>query len=204
MAAEPATLSFGGGLIENQPMDPRSVHVIAHTPLKYLRGEAIGDLASVEVTRGDDRPDEYLAIIRPNEETAPGDYRFDVLLHAETPDRELLPVVRIPVEMRVLHDIQATPSAVNFGARPVGSSPSETIVIQSHSYTKFDVEWSIDATAGIAVQKTADEDSLKEFLVTQQIVSEGENAGTIEFVLRQPGKEDFRIRVAARSLGIVE
>ena len=187
-----------------QPMDCRRIRVRRHTPLKYLLADTNTSFATVEVITSESEANSYEVMVQPGAHAPVGEHQFEVSLHSETPDGDVLPVARVPVVMRVSADVQATPGELNFAACRIGGSPFETVVVQSRAGAPFELNWGVSDGSGISVDEVLNEGSYKAVRVCQDVNAEGEHSGTIEFFVRREGRPDLRIPVAVRYLGIAE
>jgi hypothetical protein len=203
LTVEPRTVSFGDSLIQGQPFPSRSVTVTAHTRLQDLDVVCKPDLVSAQLERVPGDHAKYELTIRPRGDVPVGPFQCSIFLqprHGEGP----LPCVLLPVDGRVLADIQAFPPAVNYGAGRMGGKLSETVVLRSWSSTPFEVERVEQEMPGAAVELVKGEAAEKRFRITQVVKKEGDQSGTVRFHVRPKGGEVRVILVPLGYLGVVE
>jgi hypothetical protein len=202
MSIEPDAVSFGDSLVEGQAFPSRVVQLHAYVPLARVAAKTDSDVVDVELRGSADDGTDRQIVIRPKAGLGAGTHRCEVLIGGETPNGESLPQRRFPVELQVLGDVAATPTAINFGAYPRGSTVAETLVIQTRSGAAIDVECLDLDSPGTRVETVRSDPSFKQFRVNQEVTDVGEHKGTLRFLVRRHGEGEVAIPIAVRYLGL--
>lgn len=179
----PPALHFGE-VIRGQPFTPQTVRVTPKTPIERLEVGCDRSLASVQVKRAAGKNDFELEVLL-QEKVPVGPMRFDVNIRAVTRKGERLPAVGLAVAGQVLPEVQATPPSVIFGARPVGHTVEETIVLHSADGRKFGVDRIEVESPDVVVSRVGQRpDTPRQFHLSQRIARTGHQASTVRFVLQ--------------------
>ena len=167
---QPTLLTFGESLIEGGTCPAGLIRVAALTNLSSFEANSTEpQVASVEV-EATTEPCGYVIRVCPDPSVSAGLYRFDVAVTANTESCNSTVRASIPVEMRVLPDLQIVPPSLSFGILQSDECIEETIVLRSRSGKAFEV-------VGIEVQ-------------------EGEGV-FVEPLMRSEAEASFRIRQVA-------
>jgi len=138
-SCKPKELDFGDALVEGQPYSTRTIDVTCFQPCRDLVVSA--DERGVAVAAKNPSGDglHFQVAVAPGATLASGIHKFKLSLGAVLGSGERTPCVRVPVEARILPDLQIVPSLAHFGDLKVGESREETIVLASRSGRSFDV-----------------------------------------------------------------
>jgi hypothetical protein len=186
---EPRVLDFGESLVMGQSFDSRAVEVTAHMPLDSLVGSWDQALAAVQVIRLPEDPHKFSLQVQPRANLSVGPLKFAITLQPISQDGTRFPGVQVPVEGRVMDDVQVTPSKVLFGARPLGQKVEDTVVVHSLSGRPFEIRRVETASDDVTVNLL--DDSLRasyQFRVTQVVSKPGNETSEVRFTIHTKEK----------------
>lgn len=189
MKLNPQTITYyEKQLVRGQDYCSQSVLVSPSIELDSLLAKCPAELATVEVARRKENNNSFQINITPRKSLPVGPFRFDVLLE---PVREgkVLPIMKLPVEGKVLGDIQAFPDSLILGARNVGEIVTETLTLRSVDDIPFDVTraW-VDSTDTTVESTTVAGVSEKVFRIRQHVTKPGKQEFSIRFSVTKNGK----------------
>ena len=119
-----------------------------------------------------------------------GRHKFKLSLCAVLPSGERTPCVSVPVEVRILPDLQILPSLAHFGDLKVGESREQTIVLASRSGRSFDVPSFESGSKNVEVAPLAsNEPGTRVFRVRFKASKLGSEEGDVRFKIRYQGEE---------------
>jgi hypothetical protein len=201
---EPRELTFGEILVQGQPPESRELLLESLIPLKTLVANCDPPhLAAVTLEPHPDEDHTYSLLIQPQPNLPEGELNFTVSLEGITETGEPLPVYRVPVDGRVLPDIQISPPDILFGACTLGDTVAETIVLRSWSGKPFIVKQIRGIKDDLTIRPIKDTPSHKEFIFTQVIRSAGNHNRVVQLILEEAdGKGSKVIPIRISHLGI--
>ncbi len=190
------TTALPDNLVIGHPFSPLTATATYAVPLENLTVECDPPKAVVTVHGG---PEVFHLQIAPNADLPVGPIQFDVALQPHRKG-EILPTTKLQLH-GVIHDlVEPTPPNVTFGAVPVGSARSQTIILSSRNNTEFFVEsWHAndDGTGVEAVNVDGlDAKTPRTFRIKQAIVELGRQESVVTFVVRLPGSRKADITCA--------
>jgi hypothetical protein len=197
----PGSLSFDDGCIRGWKTQMGRVCLSETLPLASVEAKVDPTLACVKVSELADRPGRYRLEVRPNEWLPRGKFAFDVHIKAITKDGRNLPPIALPVGGRMKEQVEATPDSLSFGARRIGDSAVETIVLQSLVNSRFEV---LEADSSLKeIQLTElrrEQDDRVSYRVAWRISRLGEQTSVATFMV-QSGERRFPLSVRVDSYG---
>ena len=117
-------------------------------------------------------------------QVALGPFKFFITLKAHARDQDELPPFRIPVLGTIHQEIQAIPNAVLFGARIIGTTVTDTIILQSRVGEPFELCGFDRAPENIELAPLSSHSGIKHgFRISWTVSGPGEHSGTIRFQL---------------------
>jgi len=143
---KPTQLDFGDTLVAGRAYPARGIDVTCFQPCRDLVVSA--DERNVAVVAKNPSGDglHFQVAVALGTTLESGTHKFKLSLGAVLASGERTPCVSIPVEARILPDLQIFPSLAHFGDLMVGQSREETIVLASRSGRSFDVP-NVDAAS---------------------------------------------------------
>jgi hypothetical protein len=201
----PPAVSFGERLVRGTPFSAEKVMVTSEIPLERLDVKCPASYASVD-REPIDGANKYMVALHPQESLLAGHFQFDIVLQAVPQDGATVPPVRLHVDGTVMEDVQSSPRALWFGARPVGSGCSETVILRSSSGRAFQVEGVETSSPSIAVAqvRSGGEKDWKLFRVTQEIAAPGLHEEEVRFVVKEVGQPLFKVGLPVTHHGVAD
>lgn len=190
MKLTPVGISYyDNRLIQGQVFPSQTVIVTPAIVLDSLLAKYPAELATVEIARCQERHNDFQVNITPQKGLPLGPFLFDVLLEPVSKDK-FLPIVKLPVEGRVMGDVQALPDSLALGARGIGETLTETITLRSISGVPFEVtrikpDFKDTTVEPITVAGVSD----KAFRICQHITRSGKQMFSLRFfVIKKNGE----------------
>ncbi len=165
-SCKPNQLDFGDSVVEGRPYPSKTIDVTCFQPCREL--EVSADDRNVAVVAKNPSGDglRFQVAVAPGASLDCGTHKFKLSLGAVLPSGERTPHVSVPVEVRILPDLQTLPSLAHFGELKVGASREETVVLASRSGRSFDVaKWESASKNLEIVPVASDEAGVKVFRV---------------------------------------
>ncbi len=182
---DPAQLNFGS-LQEGEAVPPRTLLVKAVRPVAALEAKSLSDAVPVEVVKSDQPPNAFAVKVAPSSTLPPGPFRHELVLVPKNPSPERLPTYRLTVQGLVIPEYQAVPPALHLGARSVGDTMAETLVLVSAHKRPFEV---IDVEASSSDTVVEPDPKVHphgaQFRVSQRIGETGPRTSNIKFSVRK-------------------
>jgi hypothetical protein len=181
MRFEPSSVYLGRYSELAGPIPPVSVAVRSLIPLRSITAKSNSNRVSVAVRNTGE--DSFELRVSPVQPLPKGPIQSYVRVLAQLPSGESLPEKRLPVTGMITDDLQFSPPAALFGARPLGMMCEETVVLSSLTGEQIEViEWKTES-ASLHVDKAKISSGVA-FRVTQRIVRTGQTEGRVIFKLR--------------------
>jgi Protein of unknown function (DUF1573) len=133
------SLDFGDSLVVGRPYPTRTIDVTCFQPCRKLEVSADERSAAVVAKNPSGDGVHFQVAVAPGATLGSGTHKFKLSLGAVLPSGERTPHVSVPVEVRILPDLQIVPSLAHFGQLKLGESREETIVLASRTGRSFDV-----------------------------------------------------------------
>lgn len=183
LAIAPRSLNFGNRLVHETRHPTESLQVRPIVPISDLTAECDPAVASVRLQRRDGSST-YDLQVTPNLALPVGPFSIQVRLHPNDQDGHPLPTLTVPVEGRVLDEVQPFPLALQLGARQLGETATETISFQCLTGKAFKVRLEpiqppSESLAVIPISESAS--TQPAYRVTQLIAIEGSQTATLTF-----------------------
>lgn len=189
MKLRPRTISFyANQLVRGQAFPSHTAIATPNIELGSLKAKYPAELATVEVARCTEDNNSFQVNITPRKSLPVGPFRFDVLLEPVRKDK-LLPIVKLPIEGRVMGDVQAIPDSVILGARRVGETATETLTLRSEGGVPLVVRrFCADSTDTQIEPFTVKGVSDHVFRINQHITKLGKQVFSIRFSVTKNGE----------------
>lgn len=192
LSVTPELVDFGHELIRGQPIPPRTIKVVAYTPLQSLTVTCTATFAEVHTRRLADpkQPNSYAVTITFHKDMPAGQYRAKVQLTATTATGQKAPPVVVPIQGRVVNYVKAVPAKLILGARAVGETVEETVTLQSYTGEVFAVERIDCGSENISIAPIAK--SANTYQVKTHITRQGSQTEEVIFAVvlaKMPDKE---------------
>jgi hypothetical protein len=179
----PAVLDFGTDLIVGAPFPSRELTVFLPQGdgLSNIEAECVPPEAGNARLRETGRPGEFRVDVTPAPVLPRGRFIFSVMISAEGGGKSAAPVKEVVAVGTVQGDIGAEPARIQFGARVVGASAADQVVLFSRQGRPLTVRVA-QQSAGVSATLLPDAESqLQVFKILQQFVSVGEHSDTVQF-----------------------
>lgn len=193
-------LHFDDSLVQGNPFKSRTLALIARAELKSVEAQCDPSQAAAEVSAMEDY---YLLTVTPNASLPPGPFDFELIVQATIQDGRRL-TGKVRVMGQVLADIYFLPDVVGLGARPMGETVEEIVVLQSRSGQPFEVvglEAKPEDVAVEALGKLADYGW--KYRVSQKITGTGDQASVLRFRVNRASalnQDEVRLVVSYRGM----
>jgi hypothetical protein len=203
LVMSPAWVRFGNCSLDDDKGASQMVAVRASAPLVKLLAGCNSDRGSVRVQPGQDPERDFILHVKPSASLPDGPFAFQVRLQGVTGQGEL-PAVNLSVDGWIVSDIQAEPKSVLFGARVVGQSAAETVLLQSRRGETTHVSSVEVKGAGLAVEAIGqDAQGAHAYRLTQAIAQQGNHMTEAVFQLRLSDERQITRSVTVHYFGIV-
>lgn len=181
---------YGNKLVQGQPFPSITVQGTSITPLQAIQARSPSSGADLNVVLSNTEKKTFELHVTPPETLSPGPFRFDVILEATSATGKPIPPVKIPVEGMVLADVQAVPTTLALGTRPLGEMVSQTVLLRSVGNHPFEVE-GISATSESTTVEFLEipGTSGKPFQIQQRISHLGQQRSSVEFVIQSQNRQ---------------
>jgi hypothetical protein len=200
---EPRTIYFETGLVRGQPFTAQSVQVTSFAPLEKLAAQCDPLHGTVVVERRAGTADAFHVAVTPRANLPAGPFRFEVMLEPKSGGNATLPTVTIPVEGKIVEDIQAVPDFLLFGAQQTGTSGKQTVILRSASQKRFTVEVIKPIPEGVAVEPSEDAgENGKAFYISQRFSKQGKQEDNILFSIRTTDGNSSTVTIKVLNIGL--
>jgi hypothetical protein len=134
----PPFLDFQDSLHRGHPFQSRSLKVTCASNVTQLKAACEPSLATIDVKRIGANPDKFDISVFPRDTLPGGPFSFAVKINAVSPDGQAVPGT-IDVRGTLLEDVYPLPNSIALGARPLGHTCEETVILHSRSGNQFTV-----------------------------------------------------------------
>jgi hypothetical protein len=208
--AEPFRLSqdsfvFDDNLVRGSQPPSQTALVTGRVPLETLTADYDKEKFAVKISPVKDtaEPTYSLTVTPLLEKLGAGPFREVITLETPASNAQTIFRQQVVVQGVVREDIQAVPDCLVFGAHPVGTTVTDTIVLRAASKTGFTVE-SVDFSTGeegTAEPKETSDDG-KGFLISKRVTRVGSQKGKVVFSLRKDNGTVSAVAVSFTYVGI--
>lgn len=140
-------VEFDNAMLRGEPYPTGLIQIETHVPLRTLNAECDRSSALVGVIGESPHGRAFELAVTPQQTLPAGRFRFPIQLQAKTLRGETLPPITIHAAGRIVNDIYALPSSIDFGMRAKLELCEETVTFQSRTGVEFMIE-QFEATAG--------------------------------------------------------
>ena len=187
---------------------PRSevVKVTTANPVTTWSARCDPKKVSVSATRSRTDPCAFDIVITPEMATlASGPFRDTIQLVALSSEGRESPPVELVVEGVVIEDVQGVPETIYFGANPLGTSGTETVVLRSRTGVAFRVVKVENDSLDLTVRPEKSEAPAgRAFRFSQRFTRTGFQSGVVRFHVRAEGQPLIKIPVPWSYYGVGE
>lgn len=182
------------------------IEVIELTPLMTIETEVSDNSFVVErMERSVEDSSIFKIALTPRRQLPLGTFKFELSLVPRQPDGRRLPAVTVPVEGRVVTDVQPVPTAaLLLGAHPVGTQIEEVVELASLTEQTFEIERVLTAPGTIATVQHQPGAKGKTCLLRQTILKTGEQKVVVEFIVKLPYGKTSQVSVVATYIGLAK
>jgi hypothetical protein len=131
-----------------------------------------------------------------------GPFETELTLIPYRSDGEELPQRSFLVRGAVLADVNAEPSTVMFGARPLGEECKEVVAIESLTGQAVSVKKVLATGPGVSVEQREVTAQKVELLVKQRLIQAGSGEGRVEVILERQDGNTQTIVIRVDSCGL--
>lgn len=127
-------LHFGERPVFDEPAEPRAVLAVAHVPVQELKVETADAGVKAHVRLLDPGGRRYKIALTPDTSVlSPGPFKTNAIVSIVAPSGETLFGTRLPIEGTVRPEPSLLPGRLILGPRPIGSTATGTLVVQTRS-----------------------------------------------------------------------
>jgi hypothetical protein len=171
--------------------------------LKELNATSNEKSATVEVQRVQGSHTRFELLVATRKGLPTGPIAFDVDLRPISVEWGKLPTRTLRVEGLILEDIQAFPSVLHFGSRPLGETAVEVVTLSSLTNQPFEIESADTDCPDITFEPLKPTRSgLKAFRIKQLIRNLEDHFAQVSFKLRLQPRETRHLAVSVQYYGI--
>jgi hypothetical protein len=190
-------------IVQGQPNASGTVLVTPHTRLAGLTVQCDPSKASVQQIRRQGDPARFELRITPLSALPEGAFRFPVIVQPIDTDGRPMPSLTLPVEGMVMEEVQAVPSSVLFGSRTVGEIATDTVLLQSLTGKRFEVEGMQVDSEDVTVEPVVQANVVgMPFALRQRISRPGHQLRNVTFSIRTQDDRHLKISVPLSSYGV--
>lgn len=143
--------------------------------------------------------------VKPRANLAVGAFESAVMVVPQLDGGKELPAKLIPINGRIIEDLQVTPPAAMFGARQVGGLAEETVMLHSESGRRFHVIGVSAEGSGLVVESMpATLTDTPTFKIRQRITETGAQATRVIFRVRTTDGKDVQVLLPVNYLGLAK
>jgi hypothetical protein len=200
---EQPVLDLGRHSELSQPLTPQTIVVTSYVPLRDLTVISSSPDFQVQTQRSADEQSQFELMISPKAHLPVGAVQFQITAVPQTSAGQQLPGKSLPVTGLILSDLQASPPAALFGARPIGEVAQETVTLHSLTGQRFTVtDMAVDAD-DLAIERVLTEKTVEPaFILKQRVTKQGHQAGRAVIRVETTKGSTAEISVPVSYLGI--
>ena len=200
----PRLMDFGTDLVHGNSYPTKIATATTTLPVQTLHAKCIPDMGRVEVNKSKACTDTFEIKITPHKSLPAGPFTFRVAIEPVSSFMSL-PTISFPVEGVILPEVQALPQFLCIGARPLGQTVTDTVILRSLCKEQAEVEniWISDddlIVEPILDVRTRD----MAFCFKQRISKRGEQSRIVAFSFRKRDHMVSVTRVNVTYVGLSE
>ena len=188
------------GCIRGQTQPSQIVFLTEDVPIATISCELDETLASAETLGVKNKSGKYEIRISPRKWLPVGPFSFPVNINATTKDGAVIPSVALFVKGKMKEEVEATPASLSLGARRLGETITETIILGSLGSHQFDILKTTVSSKSIEAKIQSSSGSDIRVHITWRISKAGENKETISFMVRSSDRT-FEVLLRADAYG---
>src|SRR5262249_23024720 len=184
------TVHFGETPVHNQPAVTQKVLATLQVPAEHLEVTVNPPVATIEVKRRTDPPEQVEVLIRPHPTLAPGPFKAEALLEVRTSPGERHYGAKLPVSGNMQPEVRALPARLLLGSKPVGQTAEAVVVLQAPPDAKIVIERIESDSPDLHAEPASIDGSPpnRTFRVRQQVTKEGEQSTSVRFFVSRDGQ----------------
>jgi hypothetical protein len=199
---ESEVLDLGRCSVFAEPLPKRTMSITSTVPLADLSVRGLPADFAATVAQQPDSKSKYTLTVTTVKKRPPGLHQFQLELIPKLSSGEQLPAQKLPVELRLVSDIQASPPDVTFGAKALGETAVDTITLQSLTHRQFKVTTVQAKGEGLDCCQETTGNLKAVFRITQRILKVGAQHGQVVFRLSSTENQQETVEVGVFYQGI--
>lgn len=185
-----------------QPVPSKKLGLLAAGVVKDVTAQSASESFTVQVERVDSVPGRFELTVKAPNTLSRGFHCFEVHVIPCIGNGQKLPPKKLAVELRIQRDIQVSPPSVAFGARRLGETVEETLILGSLTGQRFEVVSGRTDGESLSVEPVNLAHTESIYRVLQRIEKTSGQKGQVIFRVRDETHREEDVSVTITYVGI--